>query len=315
MDIAPYQFLAVDTEGFRVLLTNGDSGEIVGEWPLPGEFSPVDMQLGADATAYIPTINRQGRGALFTLSLPSGELTQLALDLPAIERFAAGPQPGQAVIATRDGALFTLDTIKRSLHLLGRSQEPSVCVGLAVEANTVYTVWQHSPQGVLAVISTDGQLCAEKLLPGLPTGLAQSSRYLYIPFTAADDGDEGLLLLPKDRIDAEPAVIALHHCQDGASFRTYPCYVAVTPDEATAYVAHEDSANISIVDIAAARVSGYIPVGRSVSCLSLLPDCRFAIAGSNMFADLSLIDLVNRRLLSLTDCERELFGQVAVLPG
>lgn len=315
MDTAPYKLLAVDTENFSVLLTDGDSGEILSEWPLPGEYSPVDLHVTADATVYIPTINRQGRGTLFTLSLPAGQLTELALDLPPIERFAAGPQPGQAVIVTRDGALFVLDIAKRSLTLLGRSQEPVVCVGLTTDADTVYTVWQHAPQGVLALFSPTGRLRAERLLPGLPTGLSQSGHYLYIPFTTAVAGDEGLLLLAKSGMEADPAMISLHHCPHETAFRTYPCYVAVTPDETTAYVAHEDSATISIIDIAAASVSGCIPVGRSVSCLALLPGCQFAIAGSYMFADLSLIDLVNRRLLSLTDNERELFGQVVVLPG
>jgi YVTN family beta-propeller protein len=316
MDTVPYKLLVVDTENSTVLLTDGESGEIIREWPFPGEYSPVDIQLTADsAVAYIPTSNNQGRGALFSISLPAGQLTQLQLDLPAIERFAAGPQFGQAVVATRDGALFLLDITKRSLSLFGRSGEPTACVGLATDANAVYTVWQHDQNGVLAIFSSDGQLCDERFLPGLPTNLSQSERYLYIPFTTTSDGEEGMLLLQKKCIEAAPRVISLHHCPNEAAFRIYPCHVAVTPDESTAYVVHEDSANVSVIDIASASVSGYIPVGRSLSGLTLLPDSQFAVAGSYMFADLSLIDLVNRRLLSLTDGERELFGQVAVLPG
>jgi YVTN family beta-propeller protein len=178
----------------------------------------------------------------------------------------------------------------------------------------VYTVWQHEDNGILAIFSLDGQLLDERLLLGLPTNLTQSEQYLFIPFTAAQTGDEGLWLLTKTLPAVPPTTIPLHHCANEADFRTYPCYVAVTPDEALAYVVHEDSANISVIDIASASVSGYIPVGRSLSCMALLPNAQFAVAGSYMFADLSLIDLVNRRLLSLTDGERELFGQIAVIP-
>jgi YVTN family beta-propeller protein len=315
MDTVPYKLLVVDTENSAVLLTDGESGEIVREWPFPGEYSPVDIQLISDSTiAYIPAINSQGRGTLFSIFLPAGQLTQLPLDLPPIERFAAGPQLGQAVVATRDGALFLLDVEKRSLTLFGRSGEPTACVGLATDNSAVYTVWQHEGNGVLAVFSPDGQLREERFLPGLPTNLSQSERYLYVPFTATGAGEEGMLLLLKQFTEAPPTIISLHHCPSEAAFRIYPCHVTVTPDETTAYVVHEDSANVSVIDIASAAVSGYIPVGRSLSCLTLVPDSKFAVAGSYMFADLSLIDLVNRRLLSLTDGERELFGQVAVLP-
>lgn len=316
METLPYKLLVVDTEISTVLLTDGESGEIIREWPFPGEYCPVDIQLTADsAIAYIPTINRHGRGTLFSIALPAGELTPLPIDLPAIERFAAGPQLGQAVVVSREGALFLLDINRCHLTSFGCSGEPTACVGVATDTSAVYTVWQHEGNGVLAVFSLDGQLRNERFLPGLPTNLSQSRQYLYIPFTTAAAGEEGLFLLPKEWTEAAPTMIPLHHCPDEASFRIYPCHVAVTPDETTAYVVHEDSANVSVIDVTNARVSGYIPVGRSLSCLTLLPDSQFAVAGSFMFADLSLIDLVNRRLLSLTDSERELFGQVAVLPG
>ena len=315
MEALPYKLLVVDTESSAILLTEGKSGEILAEWPFEIECTPLDIQINqAESIAYIPAMNREGRGVLFTLPLPAGQLRQMPLDLPPIERFAIGPQAGQAVLATRDGALFLLDIENRKLTLFGSSGSPTACVGLAIDHDAVYTIWQHEGNGILAVFSPAGQLLDERLLHGLPTNLSQSKQYLFIPFTAAQTGDEGLWLLTKTLPASPPTTIPLHHCASEAVFRTYPCYVAVTPDETLAYVVHEDSASISVIDIASASVSGYIPVGRSLSCLALLPNAQFAVAGSYMFADLSLIDLVNRRLLSLTDGERELFGQIAVIP-
>jgi hypothetical protein len=316
MEILPYKLLVADTENTALLLINGADGEILREWPLPPEFTPIDVCLasGADC-AYIPAVNAQDRGALFILRLDE-DLSQLPLNLPAIERFAVGPLSHQAVLATRDGSLFLLDISQRSLSLFGRCGAPTSCVGLATDQDLVYTVWQQDGNGVLATLSSAGELIDEQLLPGLPTNLSLSENYLYIPYTANESGDEGVLLLKKGHLGAAPAVIPLNHCPTATSFRIYPCYAAITPDEATAYIVHEDSTNISVIDIASATVSGYIPVGRSISFLALLPNAQFAVAGSFMFADLSLIDLVNRRLLSMTDnSEREVFGQIAVIPG
>lgn len=317
MDSMPYKLLVVDMENSAVLLTAGENGEILSEWSFPREYIPLDIKLSCNGQfAYIPAMSKEDRGILFSLDLVTGEFTRLPLDLPAIERFAVGPKPGQGILATRDGALFSLDITGRKLSLFGRSGTPTACVGLATDAEAVYTAWQHEGNGILAVFAPTGELIAERFLPGLPTNLAVSSHYVFIPFTAAEAGDEGLLTFEKRTLsDSQPNVITLHHCPDKATFRIYPCYVAITPDESTAYVVDEDSANISVIDMQEAAVSGYIPVGRSLSCLTLLPDSHFAVAGSNMFADLSLIDLVNRRLLSLTDSDRELFGQVAVIPA
>lgn len=316
MDTLPYKLLVIDTENSSVLLTDGDKGEILSEWPFPKGYTPLDIQLNADRTiAYIPASSKNGRGLLFSLLLADGQLVSLPLDLPPIERFAAGPQLGQAVLATPEGELFSLDISSRSLFFFGRSGLPSACVGLAADREAIYTVWQHEGNGILAVFSVDGQLRDERFLSGLPTGLSQSDHYVFIPFTAAQSGDEGVMQWKKSELaDGPPARITLHHCPDEAAFRIYPCYVAVTPDETIAYVVQEDSASISLINVQTASVCGYIPVGRSLSCMALLPDSQFAIAGSYMFADLTLIDLVNRRLLSLTDSERELFGQVAVIP-
>lgn len=315
MDSLPYKFLVIDTEASSLLLTDGASGEILEEWTLPRDFMPLDLQLDADKTiVYIPAINATDRGALFTLNLLDRRLSRLPLDLPSIERFALGPAKGSGILATRDGALFTLDSCRKNLSLFGRSCSPSTCVGLATDQTFIYTVWQHEANGILAVFSGDGHLVEERFLPGLPTNLIVSAGYIFVPFTAAGAGSEGLIILAKSGLaEAQPKIITVQHCPAEPAFRTYPCYVAITPDETTAYLVHEDSATISVVDVTQAAITGYIPVGRSLSYLTLLPDTKLAVAGSNMFADLSLIDLVNQKLISLTDTERELFGQIAVI--
>ena len=315
MDILPYKLLVADTENAAMLLISGKDGEILREWPLPSEFTPIDVCLSTTADcAYIPAVNSD-RGALFILNLNNG-LSQLPLNLPAIERFAVGPQADQAVLATRDGSLFLLDIKQRSLNLFGRCGSPTSCVGLATDQDLIYTVWQQDGNGILATLTPDGTLIEERLLPGLPTNLTLGKTNLYIPFTTAEIGDEGVIILKKRQLADVPAVIPLNHCPSKAGFKIYPCYAAISPDESTAYIVNEDSVNVSIIDIDRMEMAGFIPVGRSVSFLALLPDAQFAVAGSFMFADLSLIDLVNRRLLSMTDnSDREVFGQIAIIPN
>jgi len=89
--------------------------------------------------------------------------------------------------------------------------------------------------------------------------------------------------------------------------------VAVAPDGNTAYVVNEDSGSITVVDLSTTDITGHISIGRSISNLTILPDCRFAVATSNMFADLALIDLVNERLLSVTASTHEILSPIIIL--
>lgn len=314
MDTMPYKLLIADTENSVLALINGTSGEIEVEWSFPREYAPLDICLSPDGkTAYIPANQSDDHSVLFIFSLDNG-LSQLPFELPVIEQFAPGSSENQAFLVSRNNTLHVLDIKQCSSKLIGHCDSAAICVGLKAEQSTIYTVWQQEDTGVLAIFTPNGDLLSEQHLPGLPTNLSLSNHYVYIPFTTAATGSEGMLLFKKD-LSAPPAVIRLNDCSHEAAFRIHPCFVAVPPDESFAYIVHEESVNISIVEIATSSVIGYIPVGRSVSCLTLLPDAKFAIAGSNMFADLSLVDLVNRRLLSLTDSDREVFGKVALFPS
>lgn len=311
MEQGTYRLLAIDLVNAAVISINHE-GEITAEWSLPDHYLPQDIyRLTAGSAAYI-LANSDDNSHLFILDLEPG-LTKLPFALPLIEQFALGIDDDQAYAVTADKALLRLDLATGKFDLLGQSDQRHKCLGINVDATAIYTIWQNENQGVLAIFKHNGELLQERQLPGLPTSISASEHYIYICFTAtAAGGAEGLIVTTK-QLTAPANVVILHHCQGAAGLRTYPCHAVSNPEETLVYVAHEDSGHISILDLNKLEVSDCITVGRSLSYLAMLPNTALAIAGSNMFADLCLVDLVNRRLVSITECDRELFYKPLVL--
>ena len=115
---------------------------------------------------------------------------------------------------------------------------------------------------------------------------------------------EGMAIFPLDEINA-PTYLVINPA-DNCAISAYPCHIALNDEKSRAYITNEDSGSISMIDLLRHEIIASIQIGRSITTLSLLPDNRFAIAASNMFADLSLIDLVNRRLIAVSEIDAEL---------
>ncbi|SHI93891.1 hypothetical protein [Propionispora hippei] len=320
MEGISYQLLAMDALAHSLLLINGGTGQIVSELPYSADLSPIDLAVTADGSkAYIPA-DANGEGVLLAANLRQQALYRLPLAIPSPSQFSLSPDGQSAFVATAEGSLHRLDLVSLSVTPCGAPGSPETyCVGIQTDGNTLYSIWEHPGGGSFAAFDHQGQLLYEQSIPGIPTNLTQDSHgHFIIPFTSESASGEGIFLMsrqPEASAIEATATILYCNCQSSSIPCAYPSHAAFSPDGHTAYIVNEESASITVIDIPTATVTGRIPVGRSISCLHLLPGGNFAIASSHMFADLSLIDLVNGRLLSITDMQREFLGYIAVLPS
>lgn len=316
MEILPYQLLVLDNTSHALLLVDHPNGEIIAEMPYPPGYTPTELALAPDRNkAYIPAVGRDGNGALFVANLTQRSIYRLPMKIPQPTQFTLAPDGICAYLADPNGTLYSLDIPTMSLKSLGNS-EKSDCVGLAADQHAVYSVWEHSDQGSLAVFSRTGQFIDEHTLPGIPTNITLDAEgHILIPFTTTHFTIEGVVcfnrIMQEDNI---PGVMAAQRCiypYSTSPSAAYPSHVAVWPNDHLAYIVNEENASITVIDSHTAAIVRHIELGRSLSCLHILPGGRFGIATSHIFADLSMIDLHKGCLLSTTDTSRELLGYMA----
>jgi len=315
LEIAPYKILIIDALSHAALIVDGPSGKILTELPLPQELSLSDLSISPDPlTAYLAFSKNKSSGTFCTLDLKAFSLGPFSPDIPYPSQISPAPDRGIIYLADASGDLYVYDFNKFALINWAKPPGSARCAGLANSGEQVYGLWENTLGGILAVFDRDGRQIAQYIIGGKPTSLTldQQGR-LFIPFTANTFCGEGVLILPSTETDDRPTVVTINCSCCSPVGKAYPLHVAVEPGGTRAYVACEDNATIGIIDVAQGKFCGSIPLGRSISRLALLPDKRFAIASSNMFADLCLIDLVNKRALSFSDTRRELLSPFAVI--
>ena len=312
MPIPPFTLLLLDAAGHAVLVADGPTGEILAELPLPPAGTPVDLAVvPAGGRALLALATAADSGALCSISLGHPELESLPVVLPRPERLAVTPDGRIAFIADQAGGLYRLDLASLTLVAWGKPQDSSACVGLVAWPQAVCGAWETDGGGVIAVYSLNGRLDSLCRLGGSPTGLTAAGGRLLVPFAASPFSGEGLVVY--DPQSETPTVITLRCSRCAAAAPASPIHAVADADGGSVYLACEDSAGVVVVDLAAGCASGFIPLGRSVSRLALVPGGRFAVAASNANADLCLIDLVNRRPLAFTASQREILTPLAVV--
>lgn len=316
MEMAPYQLLAIDSSSHALLMVDGPTGEIIHEMAYPATYTPAALALTGDRTkAFMPAVGPDEAGALFVAKLDSHSLYRLPIVLPPPTQFALSPEGTSAYLADAGGSLYHLDIALLSLKRWGQC-DTSTCIGLAALPDGVCTAWEESSGGIAAVFSAKGQLLRQSCFPGIPTNiLTDRNGRMLIPFTTSQTSGEGLAILDAQKGPSRPAIATIQCPSCSLGHRAYPCHAALSPDGCTAYVANEDSGSVSVIDVDRAVPLDWFTVGRSISSLHILPDSRFALASSNMFSDLCLIDLINGRLLTSTATGRDILCHIAVLPS
>lgn len=319
MEIQPYQLVVIDDTTHALLLVDGQQGEIIAEMPYPPEYTPTELLLSSDQSkVYMPVVKTNGKGALFVGNLEQKSVYRLPIELPPPTQFTLAPKGNYAYIADPNGGLYSLTIPSMSLTAWGNPAE-AACVGLAADHDAIYSVWEHDNQGTLAVFSPAGQLLQEYSLPGIPTNvILHGDEHILVPFTSTTFTLEGIMIFTIIKAtETTPASMTSQSClypKNKTSCPAYPSHIAASPNEQTAYVVNEESASITVIDLTTASISRLIELNRSISCLHIVPGSQLAIATSHIFADLSMIDLANGRLLSVTDTERELLGYITIVP-
>jgi DNA-binding beta-propeller fold protein YncE len=314
MEIGPFKLLVLDALSHAALIADGPSGEILTEIPLPRGFSAVALTVSTDfQTAYISLGSDDGTGSLRLLDLKSRTLDSSSPLIPYPAQFCLAPAGESVYLADRSGALYALALGTSSLAAWKKPAGAGRCAGLACDGEELYGAWETAAGGILAGFDRQGNSIAEHAIGGIPTNLIADRGQLFVPFTASAFSGEGVCFFSPKQNDGPCAVVALQCSRCCAVAKAYPIHVAVDRQGQVAYVACEDNATIGVIDLASARLLASIPLGRSVSRLTLLPDSRFAVGSSNMFADLCLVDLVNKRLLSFTATKREILSPLAII--
>jgi len=319
MECLSYQLLVIDDTTHSLLLVDSPNGKIIAEMPYPSGFTPTELFLAPDLTkAYMPAVGKSGSGALLVANLEQRSIYRLPMKLPQPIQFTLSPDGNMAYLSDPDGTLYTLDIPTMSLKSLGNPAK-ATCVGLAADHNALYSVWELKDQGTLAVFNQSGQLINEHTLPGIPTNITlDACGHIFIPFTTNNFTIEGVMCFNKAKSDDDtPDVITAERCiypYTTSPSAAYPSHVATWPNEHLAYIVNEESSSITVIDSNTAAIIRHIEIGRSISCLHILPGGDFGIATSHIFADLSMIDLRNGRLLATTDTKRELLAYMAIIP-
>jgi DNA-binding beta-propeller fold protein YncE len=315
VETVPFKLLVIDAVGHAVLCVDGPSGEILTELPLPRGCSAVDLAVCTDyQAAYISLANSDGTGSLRLLDLRALTLDSSSPLIPYPAKFCPAPARETVYLADRCGSLYAFALGTSTLTSWSKPAGSGSCAGLACDGELLYGAWETDFGGVIATFDRQGNMLTEYAIGGIPTNLILDHQgRLFIPYTASAFSGEGVCFFSPKQKDALCAVVTLQCSRCCIIGRAYPIHVAVDPEGQVAYVACEDNATIGVIDIAGARLIGSISLGRSVSRIHLLPDSRFAIASSNMFADLCLVDLVNKRPVSFTATKREILCPLAII--
>lgn len=314
MDLPQYKILAADLSIHALLLIDGPSCRVLAQMPYPESFSPVTIALSGNK-AFVPANDAiADKGALFVLNLSTGSLYRLPVSIPPIAQFTLHPGGSYAYLIGTDHTLYQLDMATLSLSSWGGPGVNTNPTGMAATETTVYTIWENAEGGSLVSFNLQGELLHEAAFSAIPTSIRTiSAENLLITFTASQEAGEGVLVVT-DTTES-PVIITTLCPHDMLSHQNYPIHAAVSSDGFTAYLVNEDSASVSVIDLTAGGVTGHILVGRSISRLYILPDSRFALASSALFADLVLLDLVNAKVLATSTSQHELYPDIALLPS
>jgi DNA-binding beta-propeller fold protein YncE len=306
----------VDITTPAIILADGPSGEILNELSFAPELTPTELAVTPDYTkAYLPCAATNGKNSILAVNLSSLALYSLPIVIPYPAQFVL-PETSDTIayLAEPCGNLHRLDLTTMSIELLGAPAVKASCVGLAADAESIYTAWEHAAGGTIMGLKTNGNINWQYDIAGIPTNIILAGSRLLVPFTNTAFTGEGVALFNVNKKSPSPAVVTIQCPSCPSGLAAYPCHAALAADNRTAYIINEDSASICVIDLETAQVVDRLTLGRSLSRLYLLPDSHLALGTSNLFADLSLIDLTNGSLLAVTNTKRQLLSTIAILP-
>lgn len=304
MLLPPCRLALFDRTDNALLLLDTASGDVLSRYPVPSTYRP--LALFSTAKGIFFFADGKTDSAVYTLK--GASWSRLSATLPPMTAVCPSPSGDSFYLASARHTLYRLDYPPCKLSSLGSS--PHTCHALAYGTHLA-SVWETDGGSICALHNTDGTVISEHRLGGTIPTMATAGTLLLLPFTGCNTHGEGLYLLPTDTADPSVTTVSLKPpSMRGLSADPYS--VLALGD--TLCLVNESAGTVTKIDRCTGEIIGSYSLGRSISHLYLLPDERFAVATSNMFADLSLVDLVNEKLLSISICAHELFHQIAILP-
>lgn len=303
------KMITIDLIAHTVLFIENKTGNMLSQFPYPAKLMPTFLAVNDTQTKACLAAKRNEEGCLFILNLHTAQSYQLPVTLPAPLQITLDPDFKNAYFVSHTSTLYHLDLVTLSLKAFAQPSG-ATCVGIYLSKKRIYTAWETEGTGIIAVFSIDGEFLYEYKVSGIPTNICVNEDKIYVPFTQSNLHGEGLAILAENQ---PPIYLSIQPAGNANAPHIYPCNVTIDEEKNIAYVVNEDSGSITMVNLTDHTICDYFAVGRSITNLYLLPDTRFAVATSNMFADLSLLDLVNRRLLSITSNAHELSAMLAIL--
>lgn len=315
MEDAPFGLILADMAQHTILLVDGNTSEITAELPYPPAYRPQSFVPAPPHAVYITATQDGSAGGVLKLALAAPTLSVLTAALPAAPTAAAWDAERRLLFVAHAGAgLCNIDEQGTVTPLDG--QISGEIVGLIATGGLLHAAIVRDAGGALLTLDETGRAAAIWEVAGTPTNLhlTPDKHTLAMPFTATAFTGEGLITFPlaADGLPQAPQIIHIQ-CSSMVGLHAYPCYAAFSADSRLAYVVNEDCATISVLNLAAHTAGGCIPIGRSISELHLRPDGRLAFATSHLFADLTVIDLVNGRPLAASALPQEIYGRMCLV--
>lgn len=305
MELSNAKLLAIDLGTSEVLTIDLTSQVILSRIPYLNTYTPNGIFINAEKTKACLAATTNNEGALFIIDIATNSLYKLPATLPHLSQITLTNDLRSAYFVDQTATLYHFDTTTmKSTPLVNPDITTCHCNGICVFNDTVYTIWENDNQGIIAGFSLEGEIVFERFISGIPTNLYALPDKIMTTFTKNKLHGEGFAIFPLDEINT-PNYLVINPA-DNCAISAYPCHITLNEAQTIAYVTNEDSGSISIIDLETMQITTSIQIGRSITTFALLPDSRFALAGSNMFADLSLIDIVNRRLMAVSEIGSEL---------
>lgn len=304
MLLPPCRLVVFDCTDSALLSIEGTSGCVLSRFSIPPVYRP--LALFSTDTGIFFLANGKADCVVYTLK--DGSWSRLLTTLPPMTAVCPCAIGNDLYLASTRHTLYHLTCDSGKLSSLGSA--PHTCRAL-VKGTHLASVWEITEGSICALHNDDGTVIFEHRLDGTIPTATMAGDTLLLPFTDGKEHGEGLHLLPTDTPSSSITTVSLKTpSMRGLSADPY----SVLPIGDTLCLISESSGTITKIDHRTGEIIDSYSLGRSISNLYLLPDERFAIATSNMFADLSLVDLVNEKLLSISICKHELFHQVVILP-
>lgn len=280
------RFVVVSSLGARCQLTvlRAETGEIVSTVPFvgPSETSPGKRKGLYLGLAFAPDGRTlyAARGSDDVVSVlsftPDGALTDTGKTLPATRAAGIAVTPeGRFLVAAQNSADPARDMASGATVIdLRNGQTRSIPLPgypLAVAAGPEGRVYVSSEQrGCVSVLDPDAGVERTRILTGTQPAallLDRTGSRLFVANAGSDT-----VSIVDTRTDRVGKTVLLRPAEIRGLPSATPLGMALDPQETTLYVALADLNAVAVVDLAHARVEGYIPVGWYPTAVALRPD-------------------------------------------